>query len=234
MRRAYFITALLLSALAGTVTLEVVYATVSVPEFTVKALAHPYDVPATYSTDPYTGETITHPGYHLENKSIEVRIKNQAFTPYNDTNGHEVNLYYNVRVKGHFEENWSTPITYSESDSAQRGPQSNSEYTVLSLANYYGINATVDYQVEAFVGHFYESYYPPGHALGVPITMFQVDETSGWSSTQLLIFSENQNSPPPQDALTLNNQELLDIAAAIVATIIFVVVVSVIYRMKRK
>ena len=92
----------------------------SVPEFTVKAVSHPYDVPTTYSTDPYTGETITHEGYHVENKSIEVWIKNQPFTPYADADGHEIN---------------------------------------------------------------------PGHAIQFPYTAFQVDETSGWSSTQTLTFS---------------------------------------------
>ena len=161
----------------------------SVPEFTVKAVSHPYDVPTTYSTDPYTGETITHEGYHVENKSIEVWIKNTPFTPYNDTDGHEVNLYYGVSAKGHFEPEWGTPTAYSESDSAERIPQSNSEYTVLSLANYYSPNAQVDYQVEAIVGHFYTDYYPPGHAIAFPYTAFQVDETSGWSNTQTLTFS---------------------------------------------
>jgi hypothetical protein len=161
----------------------------SVPEFTVKAVAHPYDVPTTYSTDLYTGETITHEGYHVENKSIEVWIKNMPFTPYNDTDGHEVNLYYSVRVKGHFGEDWGTPSTYSESDSAERIPQLNSEYTVLSLANYYNPKAKADYQVEAIVGHFYTAYYPPGHAIQFPYTAFQVDGTSGWSNTQTLTFS---------------------------------------------
>ena len=45
----------------------------SVPEFTVKFEAHPYDVPPTYGIDPYTGKNVmTQAGYHVENKSIEV------------------------------------------------------------------------------------------------------------------------------------------------------------------
>jgi hypothetical protein len=167
----------------------------------VKAVAHPYDVPTTYSTDPYTGETITHEGRHVENKSIEIWIKNQPFTPYDDAEGHQVNLYYSVRVKGHFEPDWSTPTTYSESDSAERIPQSNSEYTVLSLVNYYSPKAQVDYQVEALVGHFYTAYWPPGHSIQFPYTEFQVDDTSGWSSTQTLTFSESQ-TPMPSSAPT--------------------------------
>jgi hypothetical protein len=193
--------ALLFSALASTMFLGVVRATLAVPEFTVKAVAHPYDNPTTYSTDPYTGETITHEGYHVENRSIEVWIKNQPFTAYDDGEGHEVNLYYSVRVKGHFEEGWGTPQTYSESDSAERIPPSDSEYTVLSLVNHYSSKAQVDYQVEALLGHFYTAYYPEGHAIQFPVTEFEVDETSGWSSTQTLTFSESQ-TPTSSPAAT--------------------------------
>ena len=50
----------------------------SVPEFTVKIVAQPYDVPTTTSIDSYSGKEIIHQGYHVENKSIEVKIKNQA------------------------------------------------------------------------------------------------------------------------------------------------------------
>jgi hypothetical protein len=202
----------------------------AVPEFTVKVVAHPYDVPTTYSTDPYTGETITHEGYHVENKSIEVWIKNQPFTPYEDAEGNEVNLYYNVRVKGHFEEDWSTPITYSESDSAERIPRSSSEYTVLSLVDYYNPNATVDYQVEAIMGHFYTSYYPPGHAIAFPVTSFQVDETSGWSVTQTLTIEEVP-TPSPEPAPSLEPILILGVAA-IVAVFAFGIVL--LYFIKRK
>ena len=58
----------------------------SIPEFTLKLVANPYDVPPTNSTkiDPYTGEeTVTIiPGYHVENKLIEITIRNQPFTDY--------------------------------------------------------------------------------------------------------------------------------------------------------
>jgi len=57
-----------------------------VPEFTVELVAHPYDVPPVTTTtiDQYSGEEIvtTIPGYHVENKSIEITIKNQPFTPF--------------------------------------------------------------------------------------------------------------------------------------------------------
>ena len=133
----------------------------SIPEFTVKLVAHPYDVPTTTTStiDQYTGkETVTtHPGYHVENKSIEITIKNRPFTPYTDAEGHEINLYYNVRVKGHFSQDWKE--LYSPYESTLRGgisasinqspAKSSSEFTVLSLSADYPKGAQVDYQVNA-------------------------------------------------------------------------------------
>jgi archaellum component FlaG (FlaF/FlaG flagellin family) len=106
----------------------------SVPEFNVTIVSYPYDVPSKTTTtiDEYTGKetTTTQPGYHVENKSIEIIIKNQPFTPYNLTkytyyyrdfekngsidgsytvdNNKTVNFYFNVQVKGHFGENWKS------------------------------------------------------------------------------------------------------------------------------
>jgi hypothetical protein len=70
-----FITVLTVSSLVmvGSVFAQSIQ-TPSVPEFTVKLVAHPYDVPPTTTTtiDQYTGQEIvtTIPGYHVENKSI--------------------------------------------------------------------------------------------------------------------------------------------------------------------
>jgi len=61
--------------------------TPAVPEFTVELVDSSYDVPTTYSTDPYTGKQVTHEGYHVAKRTIEVRIKNQPFKPYTDVRG---------------------------------------------------------------------------------------------------------------------------------------------------
>ena len=137
--------------------------TLAVPEFTVELVAYPYDVPTTYSTNPYTGETITHQSYHVENKSIEVRIRNQPFTTYHDADGHEVNLYYNVNIKGHFEESWTWSERYSPSTS---------EYTVLNLPENYPAEAQVDFEVDAILGYNY-AYSLEGHPLAI-FTAFEV------------------------------------------------------------
>jgi len=55
----------------------------AVPTFTIEEIYNPYDVPPTYTTDPYTGETIlTNSGYHVENKTTYIKIENQPFTQY--------------------------------------------------------------------------------------------------------------------------------------------------------
>ena len=133
-------------------------------------------MPTTYTTDPYNGETITHQGYHVENKSIEVRIKNQPFTSYTDAEGHEINLYYNVNSKGHFEESWT---------SSERHRASTSEYTVINLPESYPANATVDFQVDAILG--YDSYRSlEGHPLAIFPTFEVVAVSYGNLQTLIL------------------------------------------------
>ena len=100
----------------------------SVPEFTVELVDKSYDVPTSYSTDPYTGENVTHLGYHVEQWSIEIAIENQPFEPY-FSEGFMVNFYYNIRTKGHYAEAFRS--LYNPSDGYL--PQSNSEYTFLSI-----------------------------------------------------------------------------------------------------
>jgi hypothetical protein len=108
MLRAYFITALLLSTLVATMLFVIVHAELSVPEFTVKLESHPYYVPPAYEIDPYTGENKTiHKGYTVENKSIVFTIKSIPFTPYTDEDGNLIELFYHIRGKGHFEEEWT-------------------------------------------------------------------------------------------------------------------------------
>ena len=81
---------LALLALSNLVMVGSVFAqsipTPSVPEFSLRFVDASYDVPTTYTIDDYTGQNITHPGYHVENRTIEVRIKNQPFTSY-ESNG---------------------------------------------------------------------------------------------------------------------------------------------------
>ena len=79
----------------------------SVPEFTLKYVDYSYDVPPTYGIDQFSGEQIvTKEGYHVDERTIEFTIKNQAFTPHEDADGNNIILYYNIRFKGPYGTEW--------------------------------------------------------------------------------------------------------------------------------
>lgn len=48
----------------------------SVPEFTAKYVDRSYTVPASTTIDPYTGQNVTNPSYYVENRTLEIAIKN--------------------------------------------------------------------------------------------------------------------------------------------------------------
>ena len=179
--------------------------TPSVPEFTVELIDSSYDVPTTYSIAPYTGENVTHVGYHVEQTSIQVKIKNQPFTPYEmqDSNGNNwpINFYYNIRIKGHFSEDWIE--LYRASDGFPR-QESDLDYSLLSYiwepgtdtvwgTKYVAIPAggQVDFQVEAMIGYVHRIPNPEAtHMLEMYPWVF-TGETSGWSATQTITVGVN-------------------------------------------
>jgi hypothetical protein len=236
-----------------------VHAKPSVPEFTVTLVAHPYDVPPTTTTtiDQYTGKEIvtTTPGYHVENKSIEITIKNQPFNPYTDAEGHLINLYYNVRFKGHFGQNsdWKELYPYEAIRNGESGtyhqnpPQSSSEHTVISFPAEFPDDAVVDFQVQTMEG-FYTEWAP---FTAIPIIAWRfTGESSDWSNTQTLTIGENQTpvpspeitpmptaspaaTPTPPQEPQQTDQEIL-IGGAIAAAVIGAGLVMLIYLIKRK
>jgi hypothetical protein len=164
----------------------------SVPEFTVELVAYPYDVSPVTTTkiDEYTGEETvkTTPGYHVKNRSIEIVITNQPFTPYVDADGHEINLYYNVRTKGHFGDEWEELYSRSNASSSANPVPSSSEYTVLAIPADYPDDAQVDFQVEALAGYYkYWADERVWFIFGYTLTPV---EASGWSNTQTITISE--------------------------------------------
>jgi hypothetical protein len=239
-----FLTAILIGGLilASAMHFGTVQAKPSVPEFTVTLEAHPYYVPPVYEIDPYTGENVTiHQGYDVQNKSIVFTIKSIPFTPYNDTDGNLIELYYHIRVKGHFEEDWTELDHINSSDS---------EYTIGSYA--YGQNAnnnilreittgdTVDFQVETQVGYYTRVYAN----LQFYVYNF-IGDSSGWSATQTLTIGEIQTptSPPattptptptPSEEPQQTEQIEPIVGAAIVVAVIIAVLGLLIYLTKRK
>ena len=163
--------------------------TPSVPEFTVKLVAYPYDVPTTNTTiiNPYTGNetVITTPGYHVENRSIEVWIKNQPFTPYTDSEGNEINLYYNVRAKGHFEDDWKIVVGKSPI-------RTSLEYNFYRLSADYPEGGQVDFQVRAVVAYKYNTL--AGRPI-IPLYALRNVGSSDWSSTQTLTIENPEIIP---------------------------------------
>jgi hypothetical protein len=174
-----------------------------IPEFTLKIVDNSYDMPPTYSIDPYTGENVSHVGNHVSNKSIEVAIKKQPFTSFNDTDGNLIKLSYTIRVKGHFEEDWQVfGIGRQDSSIPEYEIWSyitglDADYLLLREIPYGG---KLDFEVQASIGYsirvsdpersgLYNMYYP--------VIKF-VGEESGWSNPQTLTFpSAPYNSLPP-------------------------------------
>lgn len=166
----------------------------AVPEFTVELVDTSYDVPKTYSTDPYTGKQVTHQGYNVARRTIEVRIKNEPFTPYIDSDGRNIIFYYNIRIKGHYVE-WNSE--FGIYNIGEMPKQSNSEYTVISynsergriytftlgwVSRYIEVSpgGELDFQVKALVGYACEG------SIGAMIPSVFSGKESDWSPTKNL------------------------------------------------
>ena len=218
----------------------------SIPEFTVEFFDNSYDVPPAYEIDPYTGENVTVDGYYVENKTIQLTIKNQPFVSYYDENiGRKIFLHYDVRVKGYEKENWTRLYFLEELGYLSENVpfQSDSDYTVLSYHSYesgsgdtfvmggkmleFPLGSEVDFQVAALVGYIHRSQ------ITMYIYVFE-GESSGWSNTQTLIIGENQNPTPlPSEKPQQIGQE------AILGVVITVAVLAIglgllVYLIKRK
>lgn len=156
--------------ISGLMTIESAYAQSipkpSVPEFALKVVADPYDVAPS---------------------NIEITIKNQHFNSYTDASGNYASLYYNVRFKGHFSQQWSY---YPENRSSGYAKASISDYTTLSFAlggsplGNIPAGGLVDFQIQALTGHDdLESY------------LYQfTGQISDWSNTQTITIPETSPS----------------------------------------
>jgi hypothetical protein len=218
----------------------------SVPQFTLNFVDASYIVPTTYSKDPYTGENVTHPSYFVENKTIEVTIKNQPFTRYS-SNGQIIDLYFNMRTKGHYEENWTN--SYNIDDVYPN--QTNTEYTVLlfrsqgngyflisnsaysaSHAGFYApSNGQVDFQMEAMIGSIHRDasqFLAPWGFYG---------ETSGWSNTQTITIPENSNSTSPLPNPTFPTPTVPEVPSLTIPLLVSMLLATtglLVYRKKHK
>jgi hypothetical protein len=184
----------------------------AVPEFTIRYVEHPFDVPPTYQIDQYSGENVTiQEGYHIQNRSIELLIKNQPYTPYEDSSGNLIALFYNVSSKGNNGSQWYYYPTWMRTLPVNA---LNNEYTILSFGldvNYeedneygfwYGDLSTgdkVDFRIQALIGYY--SY--PLYNVALEYNTF-IGKVSGWSNTQTISIPNGEvstSSPSPSPSV---------------------------------
>jgi hypothetical protein len=192
--------ACLILPIVGSVGAQVV-SKPSVPEFKIKYVDNSYDIPPTYGTDQYTGQTIvTQQGQHVDNRSIEITIKNQPFAPYSDGSGNTINRFYDLKYKGSYGNTWTamyenqTLIDWYDQPSSPALEYGfviqdySDQYTIIS---YHLSPATgkMDFQVQALEGYT-TKYSADSHFLWSTYGYIFYGEKSGWSNTQTISFPE--------------------------------------------
>ena len=188
--KSFAIFIILITAISGILMIKPAFAqsipVPSVPEFTIEPVGPSFDIPPTYSFNSSSGLFYVNEGYHFEYSTVEVIIKNQAFT--NQTNIDY--LLYNVRLKPH-----NYPDSYWQelfNPNIDGFPiQTSSNFTIIPIAAeeatelQYQIaaGATTDVQVKAMIGHIERGFN--GNATN-QIEMYPyvfVGQTSDWSNT---------------------------------------------------
>jgi hypothetical protein len=190
MRRKIVVLILMLILSTSSIAVDVASSssTLSTPETSVAIVDRSYDVPlkVTYSTDPYTGKQVqsTNGGYHVTNRTVEVTIKNQPFTP-TTVDGNTTSLFYIVRTKGHYGTDWSEHRPVAASSSV---------WTVIiyvlgSEGWIFSDGDVIDFEVEAVAGYYYVYY--GGHVAPISTGVFGSAVESGWSSTQAITIADS-------------------------------------------
>ncbi|MCW4003596.1 MAG: hypothetical protein NWE95_06775 [Candidatus Bathyarchaeota archaeon] len=228
----------------------------SVPEFTVKLFDSSYDILPISTIDPFTGRTITYAGSHVEAKTIEIRIKNEPFTPFPVTEGTSnwtAYFFYNIRWKGHYEQDWHEIYSPSngflprdegsETVYSNQGEYSSSAGLKLTSRGMYITlppRAEVDFQVEAMIGYTHrvvEGGMAPWYFFG---------EKSGWTNTQTLTITEtaptpitSQNpttTPSPSDSPSVAQSDLdwMQVTTVVLLGVIAVLLVFVVLYLRKR
>jgi len=180
-----------------------------------------------------------------DSKAIEVTIKNQPFVPYYDSSSSwNISLYYNIRVKGHSEQNWT--ILHLIEDLPT---QSNSNNTILSYplsdenTNSYILgdkilefppNSQVDSQVQAMIGYIHRVLNPNATSQLDLYPYVFTGEESSWSNTQTITIKEDQTpTSTPYKEPQQTEQELI-LGVAVTVAVLAVGLGLLLYLIKRK
>jgi hypothetical protein len=186
----------------------------------------------------------------LVDGAVQVMIKNQPYNTYNDSEDHVITLYYHIRMKDHYKDNWQyttypVPVQYRL---PEYFPASKSEYTIMDIPyignniGFHGkefgsISGEVDFEVEALMGYS-TAVNVNSAAMGSPddYVYFFTGESSGWSDSQTITIASPQYTPtaPPTASLTSAPSLLTGFlvsldweAVAIVLLVVAVVVLAV-------
>jgi hypothetical protein len=159
-----------------------------IPEFTIQLADHSYDVPSTTTstTDPYTGNitVTTQPSYHFENKTIDFTIPNQPHASGFVPHFYGVNLYYDIRTKGHFANDWEELYVFNvDTNTLPVAP--NASFTYVSIPRSNNSYGGVDFQMRAINGTIKATF--PG--IDSPFGYWRY-EASGWSSIHTVNMSD--------------------------------------------
>jgi hypothetical protein len=168
----------------------------SVPQFSIKVVDYSYDVPTTYTTDPYSGKQISNSGYDVEDIRIEGKIKNQHFSPYTISNPNStstnlnIEFIYNIRYKGHFGNEWRQLFGSEDVDFLKQNY--NSDYTTFNISRNNAIEFRegdqIDVQIKGVIG--FETW---GFASAWPYRILN-GEDSGWSNTLTVTIRKDPSS----------------------------------------
>jgi hypothetical protein len=180
----------------------------SVPEFTPEYVNNSYDIAPVYTTDPYTNNTVIQTyGKHADNRTIVITIKNQPFTPFKDSNGKIINLFYNVRYKGTFGQYWTEMygvdrMVFDNSDPLSKYGYKIQDYdsqnTIVAITSP-AQQGQMDVQVEALEG--YTNQTGEGHIIFSWVSYAFYGEESGWSNTETITLGETSaHSPTPSSS----------------------------------
>ena len=222
MYKAFALSFILILMLSSAIIAEV-FASIpqpAIPEFTVKLIDSSYDIPSTTTVDPYTGKIVTHEGSHVESRRILIKITNEPFMPFLVQEGSAnwtANYYYNIRWKGHFEQEWheiyspsndflpravgSETVFSNEGDFSTDGLKLSTQGMYVTFP----VESQIDFQVEAMIGYVHrvvEGGMAPWHFFG---------EKSGWSGTQTLTITETAPTLEPIPSPSSTPQDITPI-----------------------
>jgi hypothetical protein len=228
----------------------------STPDFTLKLIDSSHDIPATSTTDPYTGKNVITEGSHVDARTIEIRIQNEPFTPFTITEGTAnwtVGFCYNIRWKGHYEQDWYEIYSPtkgmlsreegSETIYSNQGKYSSIDGLTLNSQGIYKtfpIGAEIDFQVEAMIGYIHRVVDD-----GMNPWVF-TGETSGWSSTQTVTIGDTTRTASPASSQSsispitnpTGNQvfglDWVGVAVVVLLVIIGVLLVFVVFYLRKR